>query len=214
MRAFTLQRAAVARRFLPASLLPAGRPPRTARAPRTCRREAQSASAPCAFPGLAEGFPAGIPGVALVIRSEEKDEQLRPGWVLSERGETGCDRRGRRGAAGEPGPANPRAISAGTAGALGLGWKWGRGLRTLYRGLLGASRPGLMTHDLVSIRGLVRSTQQSGRFLGGCPGSSLPCGALSGCGDGAAPIAGLPLSPSSCLGFLAPQLVGSSPTRD
>ncbi|XP_043761602.1 uncharacterized protein LOC122695587 isoform X3 [Cervus elaphus] len=167
MRAFTLQRAAVARRFLPASLLPAGRPPRTARAPRTCRREAQSASAPCAFPGLAEGFPAGIPGVALVIRSEEKDEQLRPGWVLSERGETGCDRRGRRGAAGEPGPANPRAISAGTAGALGLGWKWGRGLRTLYRGLLGASRPGLMTHDLVSIRGLVRSTQQSGRFLGG-----------------------------------------------
>ncbi|CAI9163904.1 unnamed protein product [Rangifer tarandus platyrhynchus] len=97
----------------------------------------------------------------------KKDEQLRPGWVLSERGEAGCDRRGRRGAAaGDPEPANPRAISAGTAGALGLEWKWGRGLRTLYLGLLGASRLGLMTRNLVSIRGLVRSTQQSGRFPG------------------------------------------------
>ncbi|XP_055254911.1 uncharacterized protein LOC129538678 [Moschus berezovskii] len=146
---------------LPARIARAGLAPApAARAPRTCRPETQSASAP-ALPGWAERLQAGVPGLALGIRSGERRAaasglgalRAQGGGLRSSRS-AGRDLRGSRRRGGD-------------GRRFGLGWKRERGLRTLYCGLLAASRPGLMTHDLVSIRGLVRATQQSGRFPGG-----------------------------------------------
>ena len=153
--------AAVPRRFSPASLLPAWRPPHAARprAPVNPRPRLPLTLVLFRLGG-------GVPGGDSWGRAGDKQRRKTSCCV-----QAGCSPSAGRQAAiggaqlGEPGPANLRAISAGPrrrgqdGRRFGLGWKWGLVLRALYRGLLGASLPGLMNHDLVSIRGLVRATQ-------------------------------------------------------
>lgn len=125
----------------------------------------------------------------------KEGQKLRPGWVLSRCEEAECPRRGRRSAQHPPvscggpparecgpwepqpvnSPRSPRVLSAEAGCQLfGLGWKVSNGvgdsgpLNVDY--LVRISRT-QKTHDLVSIRGLIHSTEQSGRS----PGGKFPC---------------------------------------
>ncbi|XP_032946052.1 uncharacterized protein LOC117013225 [Rhinolophus ferrumequinum] len=118
-------------------------------------------------------------------------QKLRAGWVLSQREAAECPRRGPRSAQHPPvscggpparesgpwepqpvdSPRSPRVLSAEAGCQLfGLGWKVSNGvgdsgpLNVDYLVRLSRTQK---THDLVSIRGLIHSTEQSGRSPGG-----------------------------------------------